>query len=518
MQTMSIKRKMSIAAIVVASFIGGVFMTTMGANLLGIGHLAGTESRAAFDGFDGSTYVDVANDLESAFISVSEVVNPTVVQIQAERVTTRQAPGFPFGNPFEGTPFEQFFGSPGGGEREFRQQGLGSGVIVRSDGYIVTNNHVVEGATNLQIQLFDESRYEAEVIGTDPQSDLAVIRIDADNLPSVSFGDADELRVGQWVMAFGSPLSPQLSNTVTAGIVSALGRIQQQGPAVQNYIQTDAAINPGNSGGPLVNLRGELVGINTAIYTRTGGYQGIGFSIPVDIVESVTQQLIESGTVRRARLGVEFTPATETLIRSLDLPRGAAQVARVVEGSAADRAGIEPGDVIVAINDNPLTNHLQLSQQIASMRPGQQVQITVNRQGDERTLNVTLGEAEQDPTTAERRTPDSNEDGDDSDAGSMESLGMRLSDVTPAIAQRLGISGDTEGVVVLDVDRNSVAFREARIVPSMIIVEMNRQPVRNLADFRRIYNEIPTGADFLLRLRQSGEDDATMITALTKPE
>ena len=152
------------------------------------------------------------------------------------------------------------------------------------------------------------------------------------------------------------------------------------------------------------------------------------------------------------------------------------------------------------------------------MRPGQQVQITVNRQGDERTLNVTLGEAEQDPTTAERRTPDSNEDGDDSDAGSMESLGMRLSDVTPAIAQRLGISGDTEGVVVLDVDRNSVAFREARIVPSMIIVEMNRQPVRNLADFRRIYNEIPTGADFLLRLRQSGEDDATMITALTKPE
>lgn len=518
---MSATSKVSIVVFVIASFIAGVMFTTVGANFLNLGELIGTQSRASDYDYTGTT-LSTASELEDAFMAVSEAVNPTVVQIQSERVTS--VPGSPFGgrNPFEGTPFEDFFGfgDRPEGEREFRQQGLGSGVLIREDGYIVTNNHVIEGAEELQIRLFDGSVYDATVVGADPLSDLAVIRINANDLPHISFGNSDELRVGQWVMAFGSPLSPELSNTVTAGIISALGRLTAQpgGQGVHNFVQTDAAINPGNSGGPLVSLRGELVGINTMIYSRTGGFQGIGFSIPVNTVRSVVDQLIETGAVRRARLGVEYNVASESLIRALDLPRGAAQVATVVSGSAADRAGIEPGDVIVAIDGNRLTNHLQLSQQIAAMQPGEQVQITVNRSGDERTLDVTLGEAEADPEVAARAPSDDDQsEVPEDDSAMMEGLGLRLSNVTPAIANRFGLESGTEGVVVMEVDRNSTAYREANIRPSMVIVELDRRPVRNMNDFRSIYNDLSDGADFLVRLHIPGEQQSTMITALTKP-
>lgn len=512
--------RISIVVFVIASFIAGVMFTTLGANFLNLGDLIGNDSRASDYDYAGTT-ARAATELESAFMAVSESVNPTVVQIQSERLT--RVPSSPFGgrNPFEGTPFEDFFGFGDGpqGEREFRQQGLGSGVIIREDGYIATNNHVVEGAEELQVRLFDGSVYDATVVGTDPMSDLAVIRIEATDLPHVSFGNSDDLRVGQWVMAFGSPLSAELSNTVTAGIISALGRLTAQpgGQGVHNFIQTDAAINPGNSGGPLVNLRGELVGINTMIYSRTGGFQGIGFSIPVNTVRSVVDQLIETGSVRRARLGVEYNVASETLIRALDLPRGAAQVATVAEGSAAERAGIEPGDVIVAIDGDRLTNHLQLSQKIAAMRPGEQVRITVNRSGDERTLNVTLGEAEVETAQLSRSESQDGDRAQPSDDSAMfEELGLRLSNVTPSIASRFGLESGTEGVVVIEVDRNSTAYREANIRPSMVIVEVDRKPVSNMNDFRRVYNDIPEGDDFLVRLHVPGEQQSTMITALTK--
>lgn len=519
---MSAKSKVSIVVFVVASFLAGVMFTTVGANIFDLGDRIGTASRAADSDYTGTTFNGQASDLESAFTAVSEAVNPTVVQILSERVT--RAPSSPFGgrNPFEGTPFEDFFGFGNGPqqEREFRQQGLGSGVIIRADGFIATNNHVVEGAEELQVRMFDGSVYDATVVGTDPLSDLAVIRIEGEDLPHVSFGNSDDVRVGQWVMAFGSPLSAELSNTVTAGIISALGRLTPQpgGQGVHNFIQTDAAINPGNSGGPLVNLRGELVGINTMIYSRTGGFQGIGFSIPVNTVRVVVDQLIDTGTVRRARLGVNYNLASEALIRALDLPRGAAQVANVVPGSAADRAGIQAGDVIVAINGNRLTNHLQLSQQIAAMQPGERVSITINRDGDERSVSVTLGEAEDGAqATARASDQEPGQDRTQDDSTMMESLGLRLSNITPAVAQRLGIEGTTQGVVVIEVDRNSVAYREANLRPSMVIVEVDRKPVRNLNEFRRIYNDVPDGADFLVRLQIPGEDGSTMITALTKP-
>jgi serine protease Do len=514
---MSATSKVSIVAFVIASFVAGVMFTTVGANVFNLGEMVGTESRAS-ERYEGTTFVSAANDLEEAFTSVSASVNPTVVQIQAERVQRGRSP-FGGGNPFEGTPFEEFFGNRGQGqgqEREFRQQGLGSGVIVRPDGFIVTNNHVVEGAENLQIRLLDDSIYDATIIGTDPTSDLAVIKIEATNLPYVSFGDSDNLRVGQWVMAFGSPLSPDLSNTVTAGIVSAIGRLQSQGQTVQNYIQTDAAINPGNSGGPLVNLRGELIGINTAIYTRTGGFQGIGFSIPVNTVRQITDQLIDTGSVRRARLGVQYNAASESLIRALGLPRGSAQVADVVSGSAAARAGIEAGDVITALDGQPLTDSRLLSQRIASMRPGDRIRVTFNRNGEEQTVSVTLGEAEGQPATASADRPE-RENGTPDESTMMEGLGIRLADLTPNIAQRLGIERSTTGIVVMEVDRNSAAFREANVRPSMIVVEVDRQRVRTVAEFNRVYNAISPGSDFLVRLR-TPDGESTIITALTKPQ
>ncbi|HET6566357.1 MAG TPA: trypsin-like peptidase domain-containing protein, partial [Rhodothermales bacterium] len=365
--------------------------------------------------------------------------------------------------------------------------------------------------------LIDGSHYTATVVGTDPYSDIAVIKIDADNVPFITFGSSDDLKAGQWVMAFGSPLSETFSNTVTAGIISAVGRLTpSEHQSVQNYIQTDAAINPGNSGGPLVDLQGRLIGINTAIYTRTGGYQGIGFAIPVNTVKAVSDQLIESGHVERARLGIRYGPASPSLIEALDLPRGAATVADVVPGSAADKAGIEAGDVIVSINGKELTNSLQVSQIIGTMRPGEHVTVTLNREGDTRTVNIVLGRAEDEGETAGNNdngpTPEEPQQGQ-----LMEDLGISLADITPQITERYDLDEGTDGVLITDVDPASNAAREANIRPGMIITEVDRKPVNSVNDFTRVYGQIKSGSSFLVRLVQPGENGGTIITALTKP-
>lgn len=507
---MSQKSRLPIAVIVVVTFLAGVLFTTAGANVFGFGDRVGTTGSAKNNEIT-LTQPGTVVELEEAFTQVAQAVNEAVVQIQIERAapSTRQGQ-----NPFEGTPFEDFFGPFGPSPNQgIPQRGLGSGVIVRSNGYIVTNNHVVADADQLQVKMLDGAVYDATVIGTDPYSDLAVVKIDQENLPTIAYGDANELRVGQWVMAFGSPLDPDLSNTVTAGIISALGRLTSMGEGVQNYIQTDAAINPGNSGGPLVNLRGQLVGINTAIISRTGGYQGIGFAIPVSQVELVIEQLIETGSVRRAQLGVRFNPASESLIQALDLPRGAANVVDVVEGSAAERAGIQAGDVITAVNGNELNNSLQLSQIISSLRPGENVQITINRNGDEQNVNVELGEAQRPEGTA-TATPD---EGDTEDPEQMvERLGLGISNVTPDVIQRFELEANTRGVVVSEVDPASDAFQEAGIRQGMVITEVDRRPVTNVGEFQRIYNGIDGGETFLVRLKLPGGGET--VTALTKPE
>ncbi len=509
---MSSKGRVSVAVFFVAAFLAGILFTTVGANVFNLGDKIGATSSARDTAIDPAT-IGAALELEEAFTAVAESVNPAVVQILAEK-TVQPGEGNSR-NPFEGTPFEDFFG-PNGPSRPspYPSQGLGSGAIIREDGYIATNNHVVEEADELQVMMLDGTKYDAELIGTDPYTDLAVIKVDAENLPFVSVGNSDELKVGQWVMAFGSPLSPTLSNTVTAGIISALGRLTPGNEGgVQNYIQTDAAINPGNSGGPLVDLRGQLVGINTAIYSRTGGNQGIGFAIPSNTIKRVTDQLITSGSVRRAQLGVRYGPASQSVIRALNLPRGAASVAGVEPGSAAEKAGIRAGDIIVAVNGNRLDNSLQLSQIISNMEPGSEVRITLNREGDERAVTVTLGEA---PGAAAAASSE-NGASPDRPERMMEELGFGISNLTAEARSNMELPEDVKGVLVTSVDQSSVAFREANIQRGAIITEVNRKPISSVADFQNVYRDIKPGETFLVRMRLP-EQEAVTVTALTKPE
>ncbi len=516
---MNARRKASLAVFLVVAFLAGILFTTVGANLFGQGDRVGTASKAAIG--PGDTAIDgpasPAFELEDAFIRVAESVSPTVVQIHSEQKVAAPAPN-PFeGTPFEGTPFEQFFDPRG---PRFRS-GLGSGVIARSDGYIITNNHVVEKADELKVSLADGQVFDAEVIGTDPRSDLAVVKIEADGLPAISFGTIEEVRVGQWVLAFGSPLSEDLDNTVTAGIVSALGRTSASLMNLNSYaafIQTDAAINPGNSGGPLVDLRGRLVGINSAILSRTGGNQGIGFAIPVNVVENVTSQLIASGTVQRGFLGISFDRVPASLADALNVPRGAAQVSSVVPGSAADKAGLQEGDVVTKVNGQQLRDAYEIRTIVGNLLPGDEVEIEFVRDGQARTVTARLGALEDNEPVAadERRGQGGGEE------GSMARLGLSLSDLTPAMLERLGLqnAGTLEGVVITDIDATSDAFRQAELRRGDVITEIDKQPVKNLAAFKKVYRDIQKGDTFLVRvLRPAGDQPPRpFLTALTKPE
>ncbi len=516
---MSTQGKLSLAVVVGGAFIAGILFATAGANLFGAGDAVGTPGQAA--NLDGSTEVEQSvgstpRDFETAFTDVAESVNPAVVQIRAAKVVERRMP-----NPFEGTPFERFFGQPGPSQPDV-QEGLGSGVIVRSDGHIITNNHVVEGAEQLSVQTLDGSQYDAEVIGTDSYSDLAVLNIDASGLTAASFGNSEELAVGQWVLAIGSPLSPQLNNSVTAGIVSALGRLQtapqrsrasSQSGGVHNFIQTDAAINPGNSGGPLVNLQGQLVGINTAIASRSGGNQGVGFAIPANTVERVATQIIEEGEVRRAFLGIRYGPASQTLIQNEDLAPGSAVVSQVQSGTPAAEAGLEAGDIITAIDGTPLENHLQLGNKIASMRPGDEVSLRVNRDGEQRTFTVTLGSRDG------METASTDQSGDDDQAPASpedirEELGLELRDVTPEIARRLGFD-QAQGVLIADVDPSNPMIRDSGLQPRQVVFKMDGEKISDMDTFMEVYRSIEPGDDFRVGVRNP--DGYVFVTSLRRP-
>ena len=522
---MSTKGKASIALFLGGAFFAGILFATASANLFGAGSLIGTSSQAT--SLDGSTAIgqqssaSTPQDFQTAFTKVSESVNPAVVQVRAAKTVDRRMQ-----NPFEGTPFEDFFRGPRRPNQEGPvRQGLGSGVIIKSNGYIVTNNHVVENAERLSVATLDNTEYSAEIVGTDPFSDLAVIKIDATGLTSISFGDSDQLTTGQWVLAFGSPLSENLNNSVTAGIVSAIGRLQsqpqrqrqrqptqqgQQISPVQNFVQTDAAINPGNSGGPLVNLGGELVGINTAIASQTGGYQGIGFAIPGNTVERVARQLIEDGEVQRAYLGVSYGSASQSLIENENLPPGAADIGRVEEGSPADKAGLQATDIVTAINGTPLQNHLQLGNKISSMRPGNEVTLTIRRDGETKEVTVKLAAAGQSDTenpTAEGETPSKDQ--------LMKELGMSVRDLSPELANRLGFD-DTNGVLITDVDQSNPMIRRSDLSPRQVIVEVAGTPTPDVETFQEVYAQIPAGKAFrvVVRLRQGFMN----VTSLRKPE
>lgn len=513
---MSARRKVSLFVFVVAAFVAGVLFTTVGANLFDAGDKVATEShasRAIVNDVLPPVSSGARLELEDAFIAVAESVSPAVVQIRSEQRVEGEVV-----NPFEGTPWQEFFRGPDSEGPQFRS-GLGSGVITRTDGYIITNNHVIAQADELEVRLADGRYFDAEVVGTDPASDLAVIKIEEEGLPAVSFGQIEDVRLGQWVMAFGSPLAEELDNTVTAGIISALGRTSDNLGRLNPFsafIQTDAAINPGNSGGALVNLRGQLVGINSAIYSRSGGNQGIGFAIPVNVVDNVTSQLIESGRVERGFLGVSFGNVSQALAEALDVPRGAAQVNSIVEGSAAEREGLREGDIIVAVNGRELRDSNQLRTTIANMAPGESVDLDVVRDDESFELTVVLGRRDDELALNDQQTsPQPEED-------NVEALGLDLGELTSASLERLGLDEDTQisGVVIRNIDRSSEAYRDAELRQGDIITELDREEIGNLRDFQRIYREIDTGDTFLVRvLRVEGNNTSRpFLTALTKPE
>ncbi|GAB4332226.1 MAG: DegQ family serine endoprotease [Calditrichia bacterium] len=445
------------------------------------------------------------NQLSSAFADVAERVNPSVVTIFTEtKVKTRGIANSPFHDFFGDEFFRQFFGAPNVPEREYTQQGLGSGVIVSEDGIIVTNNHVVEGADDIRVRLMDGSEYEAEIKGRDKRTDLAVIKIDAKKLPAIKFGDSDKERVGAWVLAIGSPLSPELAHTVTSGIISAKGRSGVGlSNSVQDFIQTDAAINPGNSGGALVNLKGELIGINTAIATRNGGFMGIGFAIPSNLVKKVMTDILEKGRVVRGWLGVVIQNVDQQLAKALGMekPEGVV-VSKVEEGSPAEKAGLQPGDVIIRFNDRRVKNTINLSSWVSTAGVDAKITLTILRDGKEKKLNVALGEMPENLAAAESRVEAS------------EKIGIKVANITSDLVKQFDLKVKKDAVVVTEVANGSVAA-QAGLRPGDVILKINRKPVKSVADFQNILDKIKENESILFYIQR---DDTNIFIAFTMPE
>ena len=376
------------------------------------------------------------------FTELYEKHGPSVVNIS---VTHKAKIGGQMPHLSEDDPFYEFFkrfGFPRGQQREFQQQGAGSGFIISADGYVVTNSHVVDGADEVDVKLTDKREFKARVIGVDKRTDVAVIKIEANNLPRVTIGDPSKLKVGEWVVAIGQPFG--LENTITAGIVSAKGRDRVQ-DALVPFIQTDAAINPGNSGGPLMNLRGEVVGINTLIYSRTGGYMGLAFAIPIDVAMDVVNQLRSTGKVTRGRIGVAIQEVDKEKAEAFGLAKAAgALVNSVNKGGPADKAGIEAGDIILKFDGKAVTSNSDLPRIVAGVKPGSRTTATVWRKGQTKDLTITVEEWKDDG--ASKRTARGDKGGKEKSKANR--LGLVVSDLSDEQKRELGVKS---GVLVEDV-------------------------------------------------------------------
>lgn len=423
-------------------------------------------------------------NFNEAFIQIAESATPSVVTIFTEHAVNRRII-----SPFEffgRSPFEEFFGIPkgngSGGTRKEIQMGLGSGVIVSGDGYIVTSNHVVDRADVVYVRTFDNRRFEAKVIGTDPKTDLAVIKVNGGGLKPITFGDSDRLRVGEWVIAIGSPLGERLAKTVTRGIVSAVGRSNVGLADYEDFIQTDAAINPGNSGGPLVNINGELVGINTAIASRTGGFHGIGFAVPSNMVRKVMTSLIARGKVSRGYLGVSIQDIDENIAKGLQLQEGqGVLVGTVMQGSPAARAGIRTGDVILEFNDRKPSSSVELRNIIASQPPDATVKLKILRDGSVKVFSVRL---EEQPSQAATAVP--------AQSRGIESLGFRAQELTPQLARQFRVPPTGGKVIITSIDRSSRAF-QAGLRAGDLLVSINKQVISSYAEYMAIVRKIHSG-------------------------
>lgn len=424
------------------------------------------------------------------FTDIVEKVRPAIVSVYTLK-TVKAAPN----------PFFDFFGRrgmPQDENHEFKQQGSGSGIIISKDGYILTNNHVVEDMDEIQIKLTDNREFPAELIGRDPKTDIALLKVDTDDLPISILGNSDNIHIGEWVLAFGSPLG--LTSTVTAGIVSAIGRnvsILGGGDAIENFIQTDAAINPGNSGGALVNINGEVIGVNSAIATRTNYYMGYGFAVPINIAKSVIDDLMRFGEVRRGYLGVYIESVDPVVAKGvgLDKPRGVL-VTNVIKGRAADKAGIKEGDVILEVNSVEVNQPNELQAKVGTYNPGQDVKIVIWRDGKKKTIGAVLQSADgQTELAAKGKSEKPKKE--------IPQLGMDLRDMTERQLSQYDLDG---GVIVAGIDQYSNAAN-AGIRRGDVIYELDKKTVKDVESFNYMIENYKKGDVVRLKIRTKQQND-----------
>jgi serine protease Do len=467
------RNRAALAAIVIAGLIAGGFAVT---------HYATSQAASAAAKVKAAD-LKYARALSEAFRDVAKTLSPSVVSIRSER-TIRPAAQFR-GNASIPREFRRFFDDDSFGRffddvpnRAFRQRSSGSGVIVSNQGYIVTNNHVIRGAETVTVTLNDKRTFSAKVVGRDEKTDVAVLKIKADDLTPARFGDSDAMQVGDWVLAVGNPF--RLSQTVTAGIVSAMGRENVGITDYENFIQTDAAINPGNSGGPLVNLNGEIVGINTAIASNTGSFNGIGFAIPSNSVKRIYTSIVKTGHVQRGRIGAAIQDLTPQLAKSFGyrLNGHGVLVGDVVKNGPAAKAGLKAGDIVESFDGRPMHSAAHLRNSVAATAPGAKATMTVFRNGKTRNISVTVGKLTEDEGVAST----SGEEGSASE--SVQDWGMTLKDVTPDLAKQLKLDDNRKGAVVTQVQSGSLAS-EMGIRVGDVIVSVGGQTVHNVDDFRK---------------------------------
>jgi len=425
-----------------------------------------------------------------AFSSVAKKATPAVVFIKAEgSMELVDGNDWNYQNPFEGFGddlFNRFFGYPRGkSPKPSPQVSQGSGFFVSQDGYIMTNAHVVKGADKITVTLDDEREVEASLVGSDPHTDIAILKVEGKNFPFLIFGDSDKMEIGEWAVAIGSPF--ELEASLTVGVISAKGRQNLKITDLEDFIQTDAAINPGNSGGPLLNLHSEVIGINTAIVSRSGGYMGIGFAIPSNMAKLIMTQIIDTGSVTRGFLGVSLQPVDKDIAEAFHLEKAeGALISEVVKDSPADKAGLKQGDVVLEYNGIPVKSLGSFRNEISLMKPGSNLKLKISRKGQISTVNVTLG-------VSSDKVVSSN--------GIVQKLGFEVENLSPEIAKQLGYNPTDQGVVITKIKPSS-PLAMAGLRPGVLILAVDHKKVANLSEFNEAINNLAEKNRLLLLVRQ----------------